>query len=314
MLSRHPATGYLAAVSSAVTFGLSGPVAQPLLLSGWSPAAVVLARIVLGTTITLPFALRIAPPLRTWTWQEVRAILVYGAVAIAGTQFCSYSAVARMEVAPALLIQYSAPIAILAWLWFRHGHRPPPLALGGCLVAFAGLAMVLGLFSGVQLDRVGVIWASLGMVGTAIYFLESSNTRTSLPPLALVSFGLVLSFVVLGGAGLVGAVPLEASTSSVTYLGTEVAYWVPLVTLGILASGFAYVTGVVAARRLGARTASFVALLEVVSSLAWVTVLSSQGPTTPQWAGCTLILAGIILIKLVEPVVAAEEPALGPHS
>ena len=48
-------------------------------------------------------------------------IHLYGAVPVAGTQFAYFSAVAAMDVAPALLIEYTAPAVIVVWLWLRHG-------------------------------------------------------------------------------------------------------------------------------------------------------------------------------------------------
>ena len=34
-----------------------------------------------------------------------------------------------MEVGPALLIEYTAPAAVVVWLWLRHGERPGPVTL-----------------------------------------------------------------------------------------------------------------------------------------------------------------------------------------
>ena len=43
---------------------------------------------------------------------------------MAGAQFCYFSAVTRMQVGPALLIEYTAPAAVVVWLWLRHGSVP----------------------------------------------------------------------------------------------------------------------------------------------------------------------------------------------
>ena len=36
-----------------------------------------------------------------------------------------------MQVGPALLIEYTAPAAVVVWLWLRHGQRPGPVTLAG---------------------------------------------------------------------------------------------------------------------------------------------------------------------------------------
>src|SRR4051812_27542509 len=156
--------GLLLALVSAASFALSGPLARGLLDVGWSPGAVVLARITIAALVVAPLAAR---ALRG-RWHALRAnaplLLGYGAVPIAGAQFAYFSAVARMDVGPALLIEYTAPAAVVAWLWLRHGERPRPLTLAGAGLAAAGLVLVLDLFSGADLALGGVLWALGAMV------------------------------------------------------------------------------------------------------------------------------------------------------
>src|SRR3954452_7103152 len=119
-LSRGLGGGVLLAVISATSFGMSGSLARGLMSTGWSPGAIVLVRIGIAALVLAPFA---AISLRG-RWRLLRAqvpqILLYGLVAVAGAQFCYFSAVATMDVAPALLIEYTAPAAVVGWLWIRH--------------------------------------------------------------------------------------------------------------------------------------------------------------------------------------------------
>ena len=68
-------------------------------------------------------------------WHLVRAdaglIAVYGVAAVAGAQLCYFYAVTYMQVSVALLLEYTAPVAVVVWLWLRHGHRPSALTLVG---------------------------------------------------------------------------------------------------------------------------------------------------------------------------------------
>ena len=78
-------------------------------------------------------------------------VLLFGAVPVAGAQFAYFSAVERMDVGPALLIEYTAPAAVVVWLWLRHGERPGPLTVAGAGIAALGLVLVLDLLSGADL-------------------------------------------------------------------------------------------------------------------------------------------------------------------
>lgn len=297
------------ALVSAVSFALSGALASPLLDSGWSAGAVVLVRIGLAALVVAPFGIAAV----RGRWHLVRAaaptIALYGVLAVAGAQFCYFSAVQTMEVGPALLIEYTAPAAVVAWLWLRHGQRPGRLTLAGAGVAALGLLLVLDLFSGADFDVVGAAWALGAMVGAAAYFLISADDTTGLPPMAMAGGGLLVGGIALGLLGLVGALPMRAATEPVTYAGLDVAWWVPLLLLGLVTAALAYVSGIAAARRLGSRLASFVALSEVVAAVLWAWALLGQLPSPVQFVGGGLILVGVVGVKLGEPRLETAESA-----
>ena len=145
------------ALVSAASFALSGPLARGLIDAGWSPGAVVLARIALAALVVAPFAARALRARWEVLRRNVRLVLLYGAVPVAGTQFAYFSAVAAMDVGPALLIEYTAPAAVVVWLWLRHGERPGPVTLVGAGLAALGLVLVLDLLSGADLSTPGVL-------------------------------------------------------------------------------------------------------------------------------------------------------------
>src|SRR3954453_13693347 len=159
--------GLLLAVVSAVSFRLSGSLARGLIDVGWSPGAVVLARIALGALVVAPLTVRALRARWGLLRRNLRTFLLYGAVPVAGTQFAFFSAVAAMDVAPALLIEYTAPAAVVMWLWLRHRERPRPLTLVGAGIAAVGLVLVLDLLSGAALALGGRGGGAVGVRGDA---------------------------------------------------------------------------------------------------------------------------------------------------
>ncbi len=299
--SRRITVGLVFAVVSAASFGLSGALARGLLDTGWSAGALTLARMGVAALVVAPLG---AASLRG-RWgvlrRNARTVVVYGLLAVAGAQFCYFQAVSTMPVGPALLIEYTAPAAVVGWLWVRHGQRPGPLTLLGAGLAALGLVLVLDLVSGADLDPAGVLWALGAMVGATTYFVLSADDTTGLPPLALVGGGLVVGTVALATLGAVGVLPLRTATTTATYAGHEVTWWIPLLVLGVVTAGLSYTAGVAAGRRLGSRLASFVALLEVVAGVGFAWLLLDQLPRTVQLLGGLLVLAGVVAVKLGEP-------------
>lgn len=301
-------TGLPLALLSAFSFALSGALARGLIDEGWSPGAVVLARVAIAALVLAPFVVRALRGRWELLRRNLRLVAVYGAIPVAGTQFAYFSAVAAMDVAPALLIEYTAPAAIVTWLWLRHGERPSPLTLVGAGVAALGLVLVLDLVSGADLAVEGVLWALAAMAGAATYFVISADTSNGLPPLVLAGAGLALGTLALGALGLTGLLTMTASTASPRYAGADVPWWLPFVGLGVVTAAIAYSTGIAASRRLGSRLASFVALLEVVGAVVFAWLLLDQLPGTLQLAGGVLIVAGVVLVKLGEPAPRRDEP------
>jgi drug/metabolite transporter (DMT)-like permease len=112
------------ALLSASSFGLSGVLGKGLLETGWTAGAAVLARVTVAALVLLvPTVISLRgswAALRQHTW----LVLAFGLVPVAGTQFCFFQAVSRLRVGIALLLEYTAPVVIIGWLWVRHGHRP----------------------------------------------------------------------------------------------------------------------------------------------------------------------------------------------
>jgi drug/metabolite transporter (DMT)-like permease len=289
------------AVLSASSFSLSGPLARGLMDAGWSAAAAVAVRILLAALVLIPLAL---VQLRG-RWNVLRRnlalITAYGLFAVAGCQLAFFNAVARLPVGIALLIEFTAPVAVVGWLWLRRGQRPSRRTVAGALLGALGLVLVLDAVSGARADVVGILWAFAAMVGVATYFVLSGRDDDGLPPVVLAAGGLLVGSVALLLAGATGIVGLTATTVPVLLAGMTLAWWVPVLALGVVTAALAYVAGIAAARRLGSRLASFVALTEVLAALVFAWVLLGEVPRAIQLLGGALVLAGVVVVKLGEP-------------
>ena len=226
----------------------------------------MIARIGIAAAVLLPFALVALRGRWGLLRRNAGLVVLYGLLAVAGAQFCYFSAVQYMQVGPALLIEYTAPAAVVVWMWLRHGQRPGLLTLMGAGLAALGLVLVLDLLSGADLSVPGVLWSLGAMVGCAPTTSSSATTRpasrrSSWPPPAWSSGAVVVALL-----GIVGLFPMtHVDHRRARTPGTSFSWWQPLVALGVVTAALSYVTGVAAGRLLGSRLASFVALTEVVA-------------------------------------------------
>lgn len=303
------------ALFSAATFGTAGSFADSLMATGWSPGAVVSFRITIAAlALTVP-AMR---ALRG-RWQLLRdalpSVLAFGLVAVAGCQLFFFNAVKRLDVGVALLLEYSGILLVVGWLWVRHGQRPRRLTVIGGVAALGGLVLVLNP-SGGGVDALGVFWGLLAGTGLATYFVLSSKNDAALPPIVLAWAAMTVGAATLIVCDLVRLVPFETRTSQVELLHHHMSWIVPILGLSLIAAAVAYASGIAAARRLGAKVASFVGLTEVLFAVLFAWVFLSQTPGAVQLVGGVVVLAVIALVRADdnsddnEVAPAASEPEL----
>ena len=293
--------GLTLALVSAAAFGTSGTFAAALIGAGWSPGAAVLARIAVAALIlTAPAVLRLRGQ---WTLLRRSAgrVAAYGLLAVAGAQWCYFNAVARIPVGVAILLEYLGVVLVVGWLWLRHGQRPRRLTIIGGVVAIAGLAMVLNLAGTAGINPAGVLWALGGAVGLATFFVLSAGGEAEpLPPLVMTWAGMCVGTAALAAMAGTGLLPLTASAGDVHVFGHQVSWIVPVLGLSLVAAVISYIAGIGAARRLGARLASFVGMAEVLFAILFAWLLLGQLPTLVQFVGGGFIMAGVAMVRLGE--------------
>lgn len=288
--------GLLVAVLAAVAFGTSGAFIKPVLASGWSPAAAVTVRALIGGLVLAPFALVALRGRWDAVWRGRWRLLGMGLIGVAATQLVYFAALQTIAVGTAILVEYMAPLLLVAVAWVLTRRRPATVVLVGSVVSLIGLVLVVAPSGGATLDPVGLVFAILAMVGCAAYYVISARPAKGLPPVAFAAIGLLIGALSLWLAGLVG-VPFTTSDADVTVLGTDVAWWVPLLFVGVVSTAVAYAASITASQMLGSRLASFAGLLEVVAATGFAWILLGEQLSLAQLLGGLCILLGIGFVR-----------------
>jgi drug/metabolite transporter (DMT)-like permease len=309
---KHNSTslGLVIAVLAAATFGTSGALIKPLLAAGWSPAAAVTVRVLVGGVILVPFALLALRGRWVALWRGRWRVLGMATIGVAGTQLVYFAAIQRIPVGTGILIEYMAPLLLVAFVWVRTRRTPQVVVLVGSAIAVAGLVLVVSPSGDAVLDPLGLTFALMAMVGCALYYVIAARPSDGLPPVALAAAGLVLGGVMLGVVGLAGLVPFTASTAEVVMVGSTVGWWVPMLFIGTVSTAVAYAASITASEMLGSRIASFAGLLEVVAATFYAWLLLGEQLTVFQLFGGVLILVGIGFVRSEKTEPALTAPVL----
>ena len=317
-MNRTVIAGFLLTLASAFFFAVSGPIAKTMYAIGWTPGAVVLIRLA-GSAVLLLIPTLIALRGR---WGEVlthwRTVVTYGLVSMAGVQGFYFVAVEHLTVAVALLLEMTAPMLIVFWIWARTRTRPATVTFIGVVVSMFGLLLVLNL-RGSSISIFGVVMAMAAAVCLASYFLVSAKDTITIPPVALTGLGMGIGALAMSVIVLAGVMPWNAVTADVDFGGVSMSWVVPMAMIVVFTVG-AYITGILGLRYVGVTVGSFVNLVEVPFSVivAWLVLFEMPAPI--QLFGGVFILGGVGFIKCGESrlarrvarreVVATSEPSL----
>lgn len=298
--------GLAFALTSALTFALSGPFARALMDAGWSPTAAVIARLAGGAIALAAVATVVRPQWIAEARRHAGTVVLYGAIPIAGAQLCYYNAVAHLSVGVALLLEYTAPILVVGWIWATTRRRPGTATLAGMMLSIAGITLVLNIFGDgpARVNTVGVLWATGAAICAACYFMMSASatstgtdTGETLHPLTLATGGLLVGGAVVTALGITGILPLAFSTADVTVAGFTAPWFVAVLVLGLFSTAIAYTLGIAGVARLRPGFASLVGLSEVLFAVLWARVLIGEAMTAVQALGAAVVLAGLILAR-----------------
>ncbi|MFD8432343.1 MULTISPECIES: EamA family transporter [Streptomyces] len=309
--NRGNGTGLGLALASAVAFGGSGVAAKPLIEAGLDPLHVVWLRVAGAALVMLPLAVRH----RALPRRRPALVAGYGLLAVAGVQACYFAAISRIPVGVALLVEYLAPALVLGWVRFVQRRPVTRAAALGVVLAVGGLACVVEVWSGLGFDALGLLLA-LGaaccQVGYFVLSDQGSDAGEEAPdPLGVIAYGLLVGAAVLTVVARPWSMDWSVLTGTAAMDGTSVAAVLLLAWIVLVATVLAYVTGIVAVRRLSPQVAGVVACLEAVIATVLAWVLLGEHLSAPQIVGGAVVLAGALIAQSSTPAKGSAGPVAG---
>ena len=263
--------GYVLTICASLLFGIYPSIQDAMMMNGSSPLGAVIVCLGLAGAFSLFAALvkheTIRVPLRTFG-----AFLVAGVAGLFLTNYLLAVAYTLIPVGFATMIHFMFPtvVCLATSLFFKEGFT---------LFKLAG-----GDFSG---DRMGILVAGCTAFTYALYM--TSNEKTSIAavsPWTRVAYVNILSAV----AGLF----LNLFTHEAAF-PTDAFNWGLGVLLGItLLLGFAFLN--MGIDRLGAARASFINMVEPITSLIVSGLAFHYAIQTQSLLGCCLIMGAMLLV------------------
>ncbi|MEU9336257.1 EamA family transporter [Streptomyces sp. NPDC048290] len=299
--SRGKGVGLGLALGSAVAFGGSGVAAKPLIEAGLDPLHVVWLRVAGAALVMLPLAVRHRDLLR----RRPALLAGFGLLAVAGVQAFYFASISRIPVGVALLVEYLAPALVLGWVRFVQRRAVTRAAAVGVVLAVGGLACVVEVWAGLSFDALGLLLALGAACCQVGYFVLSDaggDSGADAPdPLGVVAYGLLIGAAVLTVVARPWSMDWGVLAGSARMDGAAVPALLLLGWIVLIATVIAYMTGVVAVRRLSPAVAGVVACLEAVIATVLAWVLLGEHLSAPQIIGGAVVLTGAFIAQSAAP-------------
>ena len=305
---RQKTVGLGFALVSSIAFGGSGPFAKALIAAGFSPEQAAWLRIVGAALLLVPLVLLlrgnagIAAARRNW-----RQLVIYGLTGIAGCQTLYFIAASRLPVGVAILLEFTGPVVVVGWLKVVRRAVVPRSAVIGVVLALAGLACVVEVWSGMALDLIGVVAGLAAAACQATYFLLIDRLTGRVDPLVTTAAGSVVGAIALTLVSAPWTAPIGVLADTAPIGDRSAPAWMFLAWIVLVSTIIAYLAGVAAVQRLSAVVGAAVAYVEVVAAALFARVLLGERLTTPQLVGGALVLAGAFIAQST-----VAPPASGP--
>ncbi|MFE4635668.1 DMT family transporter [Streptomyces sp. NPDC056773] len=307
---RHAGLGL--ALVSAIAFGGSGVAAKPLIEAGLDPLHMVWLRIAGAALVLSPLAWRHRALVR----RKPLLLAGFGIVAVAGVQAFYFASLSRIPVGVALLLEYLGPALLLGWIRFVQRRPVTRAAAAGAAVAVVGLACVVQIWAGLSLDPLGVLLGLAAACCQAFYFVfadQGSDGEDVPDPMGVIAYGMIVGTLVMTVIARPWGMDWQVLAGDAALGDLMVPAPVLLGWVVLIATVFAYLTGVVSVRKLSPQVAGVVACLEAVVATVLAWVLLGEHLSTWQIIGGALVLGGAFIAqssRRTAPVVAEPVAAL----
>jgi drug/metabolite transporter (DMT)-like permease len=234
---------------------------------------------------------------------ELPSLALLGVLGLAAVHATFFIAVDRLEIGPALTIQYLAPLLLLVWLRVVHGRRLSPGLWGAVALSLVGCFFVVRAYDVGGLDALGVLAAFGSMLTFAIYMVgsERSGQRHQAVTTLFWAFGFATLFWALVTPW--WSFPWEGLASTRNALLA-----VALIVAGTLVP---FVLTVAALRHVPAPRVAVIATLEPVLAAVFAWIIHDEALAAIQIAGGMIVLTAVAWVQSHRPDLEAESAPRG---
>jgi len=301
--------GYAAVATAAMLWAAGGAVARHVIGRGASLLELTEARAWISALVLVGMVWLRKEDHHADERPPLALVVVFG-LSIAAANYCYYASLARLPVAVAITVQYTAPALVVGWAVVVERFRPSVRVLVALVFAVAGVALLAELpvvlrEGHLRLSGTGMAFAGAASLAFATYMVTGQQLGRSIGARSAVARGFVVASI------LWAAVQLTRGRPD-TLLQVRFLPWV--LFLAIATTVVPFLLFVWGLESVPASNAGIVSTLEPLTAAVIAFVWLGERLSAWQIAGGLMVLIGIGVVQLERPVseeVLVQRAAIG---
>jgi drug/metabolite transporter (DMT)-like permease len=306
--------GYAMVATAATLWGINGSLTRAVMDSGLDETRLSAVRITGTALVLLAFVTVTARRHLRLDRRELLAFASFGVLGLVAVQWLYTFAVARMDVALVLVIEYLAPLLVAAWAVVVMREHVPRAVWWLTVAALVGLGLALGV-GGDTLETVsgiGALAALGGAVTYAYYALHAERLMRGRPAVAVVALGMGCGAVFWAIVAPWWSFPTETLSHEVALgsrLDATIPAWLALTLIVVMGTVVPFSLMLAGMRRVRATGATVTAMLEpvVAGAVAWLWL--DQRLSGLQIVGGVIVIGAVLAAQLVRVRRPTRPPA-----
>lgn len=138
--------GYMLILGAAALWGLSATAAKALLDQNVDTILIVQTRVTFSCLLMLAYVLLFKPQILRVPFKDLYRFALLGMIGVAGANFTYYFTIKESTVATAILIQYTAPILVLAYEVMAKEEQLSAVKIVAAVLSLAGCFLAAGAY------------------------------------------------------------------------------------------------------------------------------------------------------------------------
>lgn len=283
--------GYLFVLGAALLWASSATIGKSLFAEGVTPVELAQVRSLLGSLgLALALAVLSRDRLRVRP-QDLPWFLLLGGAVMALVQLAYFFTIEAIQVAAAILIQYTSPVLVVVFsaLFLKDPMTPAKLAalvlaLGGCFLVVGGLETDLA-----DINLRGLGWGIAASISFSAYTLLGERLMHRYSPWTVLLYTLLFA-----------AITCHAVDPSLAYLteGRDPSQWARMAYVAILGTAVPFGLYFAGIDHIRASRASITASSEPIFAGGIAFVLLGETLEWLQILGGLLVVGAVVLLQL----------------